>query len=99
MEPPGGVIELGETPNESAIRERQEETNLKGKPIGLLGHCSHHNTIFGEVLLVGIEMKIEKWSELAAGDDASEAQLFKLNKLPLLTFSCHKQIVERLQSD
>ena len=95
---PGGFIELRETPNEGAIRELKEETNLNGKPISLLGHCSHHNTIFGDVLLLGIEMKIENWSEMEAGDDASEAELFELNHLPHLAFSCHQKIVERFKS-
>ena len=95
---PGGFIELGETPNEGAIRELKEETNLNGKPIRLLGHCSHHNTIFGDVLLLGIEMKIENWSEMEAGDDAAEAQLFNLNDLPPLAFLCHEKIVEMFKS-
>ena len=95
---PGGFIELGETPNEGAIRELKEETNLNGKPIRLLGHCSHHNTIFGDVLLLGIEMKIENWSEMEAGDDAAEARLFNLNDLPPLAFLCHEKIVERFKS-
>jgi 8-oxo-dGTP pyrophosphatase MutT (NUDIX family) len=61
---PGGFIELGETPNEGAIRELKEETNLDGKPIWLLGYCSNHNTIFGDVLLLGIEMEIGvKWRQ------------------------------------
>ena len=95
---PGGFIELGETPNEGAIRELKEETNLNGKPIRLLGHCSHHNTIFGDVLLLGIEMKIENWSEMEAGDDAAEARLFNLKVLPPLAFSCHEKIVEMFKS-
>jgi len=95
---PGGFIELGETPNEGAIRELKEETNLHGKPIRLLGHCSHHNTIFGDVLLLGIEMKIVNWNEMKAGDDASEAELFELNHLPHLAFSCHEKIVEMFKS-
>ena len=96
---PGGFIELGETPNDGAIRELKEETNLKGKPIRLLGHCSHHNTIFGDILLLGLEMKVDNWNELEAGDDASEAKLFDLNNLPTLAFSCHEQIVETFKSN
>ena len=96
---PGGFLELGETLEQGAIRELKEETNLNGKPIRLLGHCSHHNTIFGDVLLLGIEMKIENWSELKAGDDAAVAQLFELNNLPSLAFSCHEQIVEMFKSN
>ncbi|MBC8312240.1 MAG: NUDIX hydrolase [Candidatus Marinimicrobia bacterium] len=95
---PGGFIELGETPNEGAIRELKEETNLNGTPIRLLGTCSHHNTIFGDVLLLGIEMKIKNWTEMKAGDDASEAVLFDINNLPSLAFSCHQKIVEMYKS-
>ena len=95
---PGGFIELGETANEGGIRELKEETNLNGKPIRLLGHCSHHNTIFGDVLLLGIELKIENWSEMEEGDDAAEAQLFNLNDLPPLAFSCHEKIVEMFKT-
>ena len=95
---PGGFIELGETPNEGAIRELKEETNLNGNPIRLLGHCSHHNTIFGDVLLLGIEMKVVNWGEMEAGDDAAAAKLFILNELPPLAFSCHEKIVKIFQS-
>ena len=95
---PGGFIELGETANEAAIRELKEETNLKGNPIRLLGHCSHHNTIFGDVLLLGIEMKISNWNEMRAGDDAADATLFDINNLPTLAFSCHEKIVNFFKS-
>lgn len=91
---PGGFIELGETPNEGAIRELKEETNLAGKPIRLLGHCSHPNSLFGDVLLLGIEMRVLNWSNMQAGDDAAEAKLFSLDNLPVLAFSCHEKIVE-----
>ena len=95
---PGGFIELGETPNDGAIRELKEETNLAGIPIRLLGHCSHPNSIFGDVLLLGIEMKVLNWSEMKAGDDAAEAKLFSLGDLPPLAFSCHKKIVEMFRA-
>jgi len=93
-----GFIELGETPDEGAIRELKEETNLHSKPVQLLGYCSHQNTIFGDVLLLGIEMKIENWSGMVAGDDADDAQLFNLYDLPSLAFSCHEKIVEMFKS-
>ncbi len=66
----------------------KEETNLNEKPIRLLGYCSHHNPIFGDVLLLGIEME--------AGVAAAEAKLFILNDLPPLALSCHKKIIEML---
>ena len=84
---PGGFIELGETPEDAAKRELKEETNLDGKAIKLIGSCSHFNSIFGDVLLLGLTMKIEKWDNLVPGDDAQDAKLFKLNNSPKNGFS------------
>ena len=89
---PGGFLELRETLEEGAIRELKEETNLNGKVIKLLGHCSHFNSIFGDILLLGLEVEIENWEELKAGDDALEARLFNLGHCPELVFECHKKI-------
>ena len=91
---PGGFIELGETPFEGAERELKEETNLIGIPNKVLGTCSHHNTVFGDVLLIGILMKINKWDSMRPMDDAEDAKLYSLNKLPPIAFYCHKKIIE-----
>jgi len=92
---PGGFIELGETPEDAAIRELKEETNLNGVPVQLIGHCSHFNTLFGDVLLLGIEMKINRWLGMKAGDDASEVKLFHKDTIPKLAFNCHQRIVDK----
>ena len=81
---PGGFIERGETPEMGAERELIEETNLHGSVKNLLGTCSHFNTIFGDILLLGMEIQIKDWSTLKAGYDAAEAALFPLEKLPSL---------------
>ena len=90
---PGGFIERGESPETGAARELLEETNLQGTVKKLLGTCSHFNTIFGDILLVGMEVQITDWSTLKAGDDATEAVLFPLEDLPPLAFPCHENIV------
>ena len=90
---PGGFIEKGETPDVAAIRELKEETGLDGKIRQLIGTCSHFDTIFGDILLIGIEVQINDWSNMRAGDDAEEAVLFPINKLPKLAFPCHEKIV------
>ena len=91
---PGGFIELEESLESAAERELKEETRLNGKVITLLGTCSHFNTIFGDILLIGMEMKIKDWSNLQPGDDADEAKLFNYMKMRPLAFSCHEEIIE-----
>ena len=88
---PGGFIELGETPEDAAKRELKEETNLNGEVVKLLGHCSHFNSIFGDILLIGMEMKIKNWDNLKVGDDAQEAGIFDIDNCPKLAFDCHNK--------
>ena len=90
---PGGFMELNETLNDAAIRELKEETNLCGTVIKLLGHCSHFNSVFGDILLLGIEMEINDWSTLKVGDDASDADFFNYKEHPPLAFECHNKIL------
>ena len=89
---PGGFIELGETPEDAATRELKEETNLNGEVIKLLGHCSHFNSVFGDILLIGMEMKINNWDSLMPGDDADGADFFEVENCPKLAFECHEKI-------
>ena len=91
---PGGFIERGESPEAGAERELLEETNLKGAVKQILGTCSHFNTIFGDILLVGMEVLVSDWSQIKAGDDATEAKLFPLEDLPKHAFPCHENIVK-----
>jgi len=90
---PGGFMELKETLFEAAQRELKEETNLQGEVTRILGTCSHYGSIFGDILLIGLEVKIKKWDFMKAGDDVSELKLFKIKELPKLAFDCHQKIV------
>jgi|TARA_Y100000996_G_scaffold282363_1_gene222861 ADP-ribose pyrophosphatase YjhB (NUDIX family) len=90
---PGGFMELNETLDEAAKRELKEETNLDGRVTKILGTCSHYGSIFGDILLIGLEVQIDNWSSMIAGDDVAELELFNINKLPALAFDCHRKIV------
>ena len=90
---PGGFLENGENLKTGAQRELMEETKLKGEVKQILGTCSHFNSIFGDILLIGLVVQITDWSTLEAGDDASEAAMFKLQAKPKLAFQCHEKIV------
>ena len=91
---PGGFLELGETLEQGAKRELKEETNLNGEVVKLLGTCSHFNSVFGDILLIGMAMDINNWEELKTGDDAYDATFFNIKKCPILAFECHQKIFE-----
>ena len=90
---PGGFMELNETLYEAACRELKEETNLQGNVSHILGTCSHYGSIYGDILLIGLEVHISNWNAMKPGDDVSELKLVNINNLPDLAFDCHRKIV------
>ena len=95
---PGGFIELNETLFEAAERELKEETNLDGQVTRILSTCSHYGTIFGDILLICVEMRIVDFSPIKAGDDAAELNFFDINNLPDIAFYCHKKFIDEFKS-
>ena len=89
---PGGFMELGETPEEAALRELNEETGLSGRIDILLGVTSNHNKQYGTILMVGYLIKSFSGA-LKAGDDASDAAYFHPDKLPEIAFESHRKFV------
>ena len=89
---PGGFIELGETPEEAALRELKEETGLSGRIDMLLGATSNHSLQYDTVLMVGY--LVESYSgALKAGDDASDAAYFYPDELPEIAFKSHMRFI------
>ena len=89
----GGFVELNETLDEAATRELKEESNLNGNLKKIIGTCSHFNSIFGDVLLIGILMKIKTWDNMLASDDVSELKFFNLEETPKMAFKCHQDFI------
>ena len=92
---PGGFIELNEGPEEAAKRELFEETGLQGTVMRIIGFSCHFGTIFGDIILIGLEMKLDDYDHLKPGDDAADAKFFPLNQLPKIAFESHNKIINK----
>lgn len=89
---PGGFMELGETPEEAALRELKEETGLSGQIQMLLGVTSNTSEQYHTVLMVGYLIKDYSGS-LEPGDDAADAAYFKYDELPEIAFQSHMKFI------
>lgn len=88
---PGGALELGETLEETAARELNEETNLKAESFTLLNVFSGKDFYFkypnGDELysVVALYLAGNVMGELKITDDESfELRYFKSDELPVL---------------
>jgi 8-oxo-dGTP diphosphatase len=81
---PGGVLEVGETLREAAIREAREETCLRVEPADLLGvydrvsRDDDGGTVYHYVLIDFLCRRV--WGEARAADDADEVRWFTLEE-------------------
>jgi ADP-ribose pyrophosphatase YjhB (NUDIX family) len=88
---PGGFIEAREDPQESAIREVQEETGLTVEIDRLLGAHTPGKGI--NVIILFYLAKIASGS-MVPGDDASEVRAFKQEELPAnVAFDLHRMMI------
>lgn len=90
---PAGYIDLGEDPQQAAIRETQEETGLTIEIINLL------DVIFNgdqnpPVIVIVYAAKMTG-GVLCAADDVYDARWFTPNDLPELAFASTQQIIKR----
>jgi len=81
---PGGVLEVGETLREAAIREAREETCLRVEPADLLGvydrvsRDDDGGTVYHYVLIDFLCRRVG--GEARAADDADEVRWFTLEE-------------------
>jgi UDPglucose 6-dehydrogenase len=95
---PGGFVEHDETVEESLVREVEEETGLKVKPLRVIGVFSHPLrspvkhvvTICYESMILGGELK--------AQGEIAEAGFFPMDSLPELAFDHEKILREYFKS-
>ena len=89
---PGGFMELGERPEQAALRELREETGLSGQIERLLGVTSNPSLTYDTVLMVGYLIR-QFSGNLRPGDDASEVSYFPIDQLPEIAFSSHRHFL------
>lgn len=93
---PGGFVEEGESCEDAAARELQEETNLKVENLYQLGTFSNPNRDpRGWIVSVAFYNFVNR-DQLTpkAGDDAKSLQWFPITNLPKLAFD-HQEILNK----
>jgi len=82
-------IETGEDPEIVEQRELKEEISIIGKTAKTLGTWCHFNTIFGDILLLSLEVIIDNTLIMRPGDVAVGVDLFPPDKQPGRAFIHH----------
>ena len=91
---PMGFAESGESIENAALRELEEEAGIKGTITGLVDIESGISATYGDLLFVTFEVEwIE--GEYKAGDDASEVSLFSFQELPEMAFSSNIHAIKK----
>lgn len=89
---PGGFMEIGETPEGTALRELKEETGLNGKISQILGVLTHPSQLYGTVSITGYS--VENFSgNIFPGDDAMDCKFFSYEDLPEIAFNSHLSFI------
>ncbi|MBU0975230.1 MAG: NUDIX hydrolase [Patescibacteria group bacterium] len=96
---PGGLVDYGETVENSCLRELKEETNLEGNIKSLVGvYSDPKRDPRGQV--ISIAFLVEQVSGvLQARDETTDAMWFDLGSLPNLAFDHSKIINDALSNE
>ena len=90
---PGGFMNMDETTEQCAIRELEEETDLKVSGLHQIGAYSEVDCDpRGRTITVAYIAIIDSPLEVKGQDDAARAEWFPIDKLPKLAFD-HQEIM------
>lgn len=95
---PGGFLEMDETLEAAALRELEEETGLSGIKLKQFHTFSKVNRDPRHRTITTVFIGFIQWNShtLRAGDDASKAEWFPLDKLPALAFD-HDEVLDMVK--
>ncbi|NHJ48287.1 MAG: NUDIX hydrolase [Asgard group archaeon] len=94
---PGGILEEGETVEETLTREMKEEVNMDVKPLAILGVYSHPERDPREHT-ISVVFICNYDGNPSAGDDAADWQEFLLDELGNIEIAFdHKKILSDLK--
>lgn len=90
---PTGFAETGESIEDAALRELEEEAGIRGKILGLVDVDSCTNYFYGDLIFVTFEIEYVG-GQLSSGDDSVGAKYFPLQKIPKLAFQSNTKAVD-----
>ncbi len=90
---PTGFAETGESIEQAALRELEEETGIRGRILGLIDADSQKNYFYGDLIFITFEVE-PVGGELARGGDSVAAQYVTIEKIPKLAFRSNDKAVK-----
>lgn len=98
---PAGFIEWGESPEETAVRELKEETNLDITLDNLFHvYAGDDDPRTRAILILYFARDFD--GDVVAGDDAAEARFFAVDELPPndeIAFESHREAIAKLKNE
>ena len=94
---PAGYLDAGENPEETAVREAFEETNLDVAIESLLGVFHNPPAQGGASIFIMYQARL-LGGTLQAGDDADAAAFFAPDNLPEIAFASTLAAIEQLKA-
>ena len=93
---PGGFMKMGESAEEGALRELQEETGLKGAYIRQFHNFTAPQRDHRERVITIAYYALVSKQEVKGGDDAADARWFALDEVPQLDYY-HDHILRKAE--
>lgn len=92
---PGGFVESNEAPEIACLRELEEETGLKGEIKRLIGVYIQKTRKYGSLMVIGYEVSVSP-KDLSLNNELKDAKFFSKKDLPVIPFSSHREIIEKV---